>query len=274
MSGGVDSGVSAYLMKQNGYDCIAVTMKLFSNGDISLSEENSCCSTNDIDIAKNLANSLGMEHHLLNFSDDFKEKVIDNFVSSYENGATPNPCIECNRHLKFTRLFSFAEENGCDYIVTGHYARSDRDEESGRYLLKKAIDEEKDQSYVLYCLTQEQLAHTRFPLGQFASKDEIRAIAAEYGFVTAKASGTVTITASAEMMLDGYWEVTDAGDWVWHDPGMGTKTVSCTIHIVPSEDALYSYSAPVYEEFTLKLIPYSAFANRGVSNMMVWFRAE
>lgn len=184
MSGGVDSGVSAYLMKNRGYDCIAVTMKLFSTGDISLSEENSCCSTEDISIAKNLANSLGMPHYLLNFSDDFKEKVIDNFISSYENGATPNPCIECNRHLKFSRLFSFAEENGCDYIVTGHYARVERDEASGRYFLKKAIDEEKDQSYVLYSLTQKQLSHTIFPLGSM-TKPQVREIALSQGFENA-----------------------------------------------------------------------------------------
>lgn len=184
MSGGVDSAVAAFMMKRQNVDCTAVTMKLFLNNTLSLCEENSCCSLNDIDIARKVAASLGMEHHLLDFSENFKEKVIDNFVHSYETGATPNPCIECNRHLKFTKIFSFAQENDCDFVVTGHYARIEFDEKSGRYVLKKALDKTKDQSYVLYSLTQDQLSHTIFPLGEM-EKLQVRKIAQENGFENA-----------------------------------------------------------------------------------------
>ena len=185
MSGGVDSAVSAYLMCRDGYDCVGVTMKLFDNEDISVSKENSCCSLDDINDARGVANSLGMPYYVMNFSDRFKECVIDKFVCSYEEGKTPNPCIECNRYLKFEKLFSRALELECDCVVTGHYARIEFDQSSGRYLLKKAVDSTKDQSYVLYNMTQNQLAHTVFPLGSL-TKTEVREIASEQGFSNAK----------------------------------------------------------------------------------------
>lgn len=185
MSGGVDSAVSALLTKEKGFECIGVTMKLFnSREDIDI-RENTCCSLEDVEDAKSVAYRLGMPHYVFNFSDRFKEEVIDKFVNSYENGRTPNPCIDCNRFLKFDKLFTRAKELGCDYVVTGHYARIEYNEETGRYLLKKAIDSNKDQSYVLYSLTQEQLAHVMFPLGEM-SKPEARQIAEENGFVNAK----------------------------------------------------------------------------------------
>lgn len=184
MSGGVDSSVAAYLMKEAGYDCIGATMKLFQNEDICM-RDHSCCSLEDVEDARSVAYSLDMPYYVFNFSSRFREKVIDKFVSSYENGLTPNPCIDCNRYLKFEKLFSRACELECDYVVTGHYARIEFDEKSGRYLLKKAIDKSKDQSYVLYSMTQNQLSRTLFPLGSM-TKAETRAIALSHGFINAE----------------------------------------------------------------------------------------
>lgn len=185
MSGGVDSSVAAYLVKSQGYDCIGATMKLFHNEDVCIAREKSCCSLEDVEDARNVANSLGIPYYVFNFTDRFREDVIDRFVNAYETGATPNPCIDCNRYLKFEKLFLRAKELNYDYIVTGHYARIEFNEATGRYLLKKALDETKDQSYVLYSMTQEQLAHTLFPLGHL-KKTEVRKIAEENSFVNAK----------------------------------------------------------------------------------------
>ncbi len=176
MSGGVDSSVAAFLMKEKGYNCIGATMKLYSDNASTISDEQSCCTTQDIEDAKAIAAVLSMPHHLLNFNDNFKEKVVDKFVACYECGITPNPCIDCNRYLKFEKLYERAKELGLDYIVTGHYAIVEYSKELDRYLLKKSPNEAKDQSYVLYSLTKEQLAHTIFPLGSM-TKDEVRAIA-------------------------------------------------------------------------------------------------
>ncbi|MGN0537361.1 MAG: tRNA 2-thiouridine(34) synthase MnmA [Acutalibacteraceae bacterium] len=185
MSGGVDSSVSAFLMKKQGYDCMGVTMKLFQNDDVGVSREQSCCSLEDVEDARSVAFSLGIPYHVFNFSDRFQEEVMDRFVRSYENGITPNPCIDCNRYLKFQKLFLRAKELGYDYIVTGHYAQIVFDEKTGLFLLKKAVDPHKDQSYVLYSLTQEQLAHIKFPLGGM-NKSDVRKIAEEQGFINAK----------------------------------------------------------------------------------------
>ena len=184
MSGGVDSSVAAYLMKQRGFDCIGVTMKLFANEDIGISREHSCCSLDDVDDARSVAYSLDMPYYVFNFSDRFETDVIDRFVHAYENGITPNPCIDCNRYLKFDKLYMRAKELDRDYVVTGHYARVEKDG-NGRFLLKKALDDTKDQSYVLYCLTQEQLSHTIFPLGEMR-KSQAREIAESQGFINAR----------------------------------------------------------------------------------------
>ncbi|MBR4910557.1 MAG: tRNA 2-thiouridine(34) synthase MnmA [Clostridia bacterium] len=180
MSGGVDSSVAAYLTKQAGYDCIGVTMRLFDGENIA--GDKTCCSEDDVLDAKSVARRLGIPHHTFNFKSDFEKSVIEPFVAEYERGATPNPCIECNRHLKFAALYERAKALGCEYIVTGHYARIVRAGE--KYLLCRAKNTEKDQSYVLYSLTQEQLTHTLFPLGEI-SKEQTRAIAAEQGFISA-----------------------------------------------------------------------------------------
>lgn len=184
MSGGVDSSVAAFLMKERGFECIGVTMKLFHNEDIGIPRDHSCCSLDDVEDARSVADSLGMPYFVFNFSDRFNEDVIDRFITAYENGMTPNPCIDCNRYLKFDKLFHRAKELDFEYIVTGHYARVEYDENSGRYLLKKAIDSDKDQSYVLYSMSQDQLAHTIFPLGGM-TKPEVRKIADAQGFVNA-----------------------------------------------------------------------------------------
>ncbi len=182
MSGGVDSSVAAFIMKEKGYHIIGVTMKLYDNDDIGLDTEGTCCSLSDIEDARSVCYRLGAKYYVFNFKTDFKEKIIDNFIATYENGGTPNPCIRCNRYLKFEKLMQRMRELDYDYVVTGHYARI---EKSGdRYILKKAVDITKDQSYVLYNLTQEQLAHIKFPLGEM-NKTDARKIAEENGFINA-----------------------------------------------------------------------------------------
>lgn len=185
MSGGVDSSVAALLTKEKGIDCIGCTMKLYEAGDTDLPPEKSktCCSLDDTEDARSVAFRIGMPFYAFNYKEEFRTKVMDKFAESYERGETPNPCIDCNKYLKFGRLYERAEVLGCDYIVTGHYARIEKDAE-GKYLLKRALDESKDQSYVLYNLTQELLAHTLFPLGEL-TKAEAREIAEKNGFINA-----------------------------------------------------------------------------------------
>lgn len=184
MSGGVDSSAAALLMLEAGYECAGATMHLFHNEDAGIPREKSCCSLDDVTDAKAVASRLGMLHYVFNFSEAFRTQVMQRFADCYERGATPNPCIDCNRFLKFDVMLQRMHQMGFDYVVTGHYARTEFDAVSGRYLLKKGIDETKDQSYVLYALTQEQLKHVRLPLGAFR-KTEIRALAERHGFVNA-----------------------------------------------------------------------------------------
>ena len=185
MSGGVDSSVAAYLTQQAGFQCTGATMRLFDNSILGQDQESTCCSLDDVEDARSVARRLGFPFYVFNFKDDFEEKVIQKFIRCYECGATPNPCIDCNRYLKFDHLLRRGYELGCDCVVTGHYARIRQDENTGRYLLYKAVDLSKDQSYVLYSLSQEQLAHTRFPLGEM-TKAEARVIAEEQGFINAR----------------------------------------------------------------------------------------
>ena len=185
MSGGVDSSVAALLMKENGYECIGVTMRLFENEDAGICRKNTCCSLDDVEDARAVAFSMGIPYHVFNFADRFREDVLDRFAAAYENGVTPNPCIDCNRYLKFDQLFLRARELHCDKIVTGHYARIFQDPDTGRFLLKRSADRSKDQTYVLYSMTQEQLAHTVFPLGDM-EKPQVRALADAHGFVNAR----------------------------------------------------------------------------------------
>ena len=181
MSGGVDSSVTAYLLKEQGYDCIGVTMKLYDGED---QRESTCCSLRDVEDAKSVCHRLGIPHYTFNFTGDFDREVIAPFIRSYEQGRTPNPCIDCNRYLKFQRLYHRALELGCDYIATGHYVRR-VEEADGTVTLHKALDADKEQSYVLYNMTQEQLRRTLFPLGAL-TKTEVREIAQREGFLNAK----------------------------------------------------------------------------------------
>ena len=182
MSGGVDSSLAAKLMKDAGYDCIGCTMKLYDNEDVGFSRGHTCCSLDDVEDARNVAHKIGIPYYVFNFKEGFRESVIDRFVEAYEAGRTPNPCIECNRYMKFEKLFERASVLGYDYVVTGHYARIEQVGEM--YQLKKAVDESKDQSYVLYTMTQEQLRHTLFPLGNMR-KSEVRQLARANSFINA-----------------------------------------------------------------------------------------
>lgn len=176
MSGGVDSAMSAHMLKKYGYDVTAVNCCFYrgENSDTQAQQD-----------AKAVCDKLEIDFTVADMTEPFKNKVIENFVRTYINGATPNPCIVCNRSLKFGAMLDKALEDGFDYIATGHYARIEYDESSGRYLLKKGLDPAKDQSYVLYCLNQHQLSHTLFPLGEM-TKEDVRSQAFELELVNAK----------------------------------------------------------------------------------------
>lgn len=184
MSGGVDSSVAAWLIKEKGFDCSGITLKLYENEDIGESWEKSCCSLRDVAFARSVAERLDMPFEVLNFGDDFRAEVMDRFVAAYQAGETPNPCIDCNRYIKFDRLIAEAISRGVDYVVSGHYGQIHFNEARGRYLLSKAIDSTKDQSYVLYALNQEQLGHLLLPLGALRKK-EVRELAQRLDFANA-----------------------------------------------------------------------------------------
>ena len=178
MSGGVDSSVAALIMKNQGNDCYGVTMKLHGEKDETIG---GCLTTKDIEDARRICGKIEIPYSVVDFSDDFDKYVIKEFIEAYENGATPNPCIECNYRLKFDKLFEYGRSCGYDKIVTGHYAKIEYSEKYGRRVLKKAQDVSKDQSYVLFRLTPSQLDCTIFPLGVF-TKEEIRKMAEDAGF--------------------------------------------------------------------------------------------
>nr|WP_312578498.1 tRNA 2-thiouridine(34) synthase MnmA [Sedimentibacter sp.] len=186
MSGGVDSSVAALLLKEQGYDICGATLKLFADEDIDTScSTRTCCSLEDVEDARRVCYKLGMEHFVFNFKDTFKEEVMEKFARSYEMGDTPNPCVDCNKFIKFSKLIQRAVLMEKDYIATGHYARIEYDNASKRYLLKKAVDATKDQSYVLYVLTQGDLSRILLPLGGM-HKSEAREIAEAKGLINAR----------------------------------------------------------------------------------------
>lgn len=185
MSGGVDSSVSALLLQQAGYDVSGVNLRLFHNEDLGESREKSCCSLSDAEDARAVAARLGIPFYVFDFSEIFRDTVISNFISEYKAGRTPNPCVECNRSVKFGALLQRALTLHGQFLATGHYARVERDSATGRWLLMRGVDRSKDQSYFLYMLTQEQLSHTLFPLGGL-HKAEVREIAEKNGLVNAK----------------------------------------------------------------------------------------
>ncbi len=173
MSGGVDSTVAAYLVKKEGYEVVGVTLSLYPENGLAEAEE-----------ARRVAAAMGIAHETVDLSAPFHKEVIERFICAYQAGATPNPCIDCNRYIKFGEMLRYAEERAADLVGTGHYARIERDA-NGRYLLKRAVDITKDQTYVLYSLNQQQLAHTLLPLGGYR-KSEIREIAEAEGFINAR----------------------------------------------------------------------------------------
>ena len=176
MSGGVDSSVAAWLTKQAGFQCEGATLRL---------HDFACGGSDDAQDAANVAQRMGIAHHCLCWEEIFAENVIRPFVNAYEAGLTPNPCIQCNKHLKFGAMLNWALEQGFDYVVSGHYAQIRQDAATGRTLLYRAMDTAKDQTYFLACLNQEQLSHIQFPLGEL-TKTQVREIAEKQGFVTAR----------------------------------------------------------------------------------------
>ena len=178
MSGGVDSSVAAYFMLQHGYRCMGAIMRLYDSG----SEDSAVQSIED---ARSVAHRLNIPFHVFDLREEFQHQVMDDFTACYEAGLTPNPCVRCNRCLKFGYFLDRAIAFGCTHIATGHYARIHQDPDTGRYLLQKAVDTSKDQSYFLYTLTQQQLSHTHFPLGDL-TKEQARQIALQQGFVNAR----------------------------------------------------------------------------------------
>ena len=185
MSGGVDSSVATALLLDQGYSVTGVTMKLFDNDILPDGTESTCCSLDDVEDAKDVCRRLGIPHLTLNFKDRFASKVMNQFCQAYLSGTTPNPCIECNRHLKFAGLQQRRRELGAEYVATGHYVRRRYNPETQAWELLKARDDHKDQSYVLYHLTQNDLAHMLFPLGDL-TKSEVRALADARGFINAR----------------------------------------------------------------------------------------
>lgn len=184
MSGGVDSSVAAYLLKEQGYDVIGVTMQIWQEEDsCSIEENGGCCGLSAVEDARRVAASLGIPYYVMNFKREFKESVIDYFTAEYLAGRTPNPCIACNRYVKWEALLNRSMAIGADYIATGHYARVEQ-LQNGRYAIRRSASLAKDQTYALYNLTQEQLSRTLMPAGAY-SKEEIRAIAERIGLIVA-----------------------------------------------------------------------------------------
>ena len=185
MSGGVDSSVAAYLLKEQGYDVIGVTMQIWQKEDpAEIADNGGCCGLSAVDDARRVAFKIDIPYYVMNFRDDFKKYVIDYFVDEYSKGHTPNPCIACNRYVKWESLLRRSKEIGADYIATGHYARIDKHPVTGRYAIKLSATAQKDQTYALYNLTQDQLSKTLMPVGEY-TKDQIRAMADEIGLLVA-----------------------------------------------------------------------------------------
>lgn len=184
MSGGVDSSVAAYLLKKQGYDVIGVTMQIWQDDENARTAENGgCCGLSAVDDARHVAEHIGIPYYVMNFKNEFKRDVIDYFISEYLKGRTPNPCIACNRHVKWEALLKRSLDIGADYIATGHYARVER-LANGRFAVRNSVTASKDQTYALYNLTQKQLSHTLMPIGDY-HKDEIRKIAEDAGIPVA-----------------------------------------------------------------------------------------
>lgn len=221
MSGGVDSSVAACLLKEQGYDVIGVTMQIWQDEDPDMTAENGgCCGLSAVEDARRVAWSLGIPYYVMNFRREFKDAVIDYFVDEYLHGRTPNPCIACNRFVKWEALLSRSMDIGADYIATGHYARI-MQLPNGRYTIQNSVTAAKDQTYALYNLTQEQLKRTLMPIGDY-TKDEIRSIAEEKGLAVAKKKDSMEICFIPDNDYAGFIEqaaerVPGAGNFVDRD---------------------------------------------------------
>jgi len=216
MSGGVDSSVAAKLLKEQGYDVIGVTMQIWKE-DVQrtvLEEEGGCCGTTAVDDARRVADKLEIPYYVMNFKDDFKTNVIDYFIEEYLEGRTPNPCIACNRYVKWQALLQRAREIGADYIATGHYARIEKHPTTGRLAIRNSVTAQKDQTYVLYNLTQDQLARTLMPVGEY-EKEQIRQMAQEVDFAVSKKADSQDIC----FIPDG-----DYSDFIRKETGKVSKT--------------------------------------------------
>lgn len=249
MSGGVDSSVAAFLMKEQGYSCLGTTMRLYDSNFSTSTVLHTCCTEKDVEDAADCASRLGIPFEVANYTADFKEKIIDKFIRTYETGGTPNPCIDCNRYMKFGKLIELAERRGLFYICTGHYARIE--EHNGRFLLKKAVDQSKDQSYVLYSLTQNQLEHIKFPLGEM-TKSEVRALAEREGFLNAHKHDSQDICfvpdGDYEAFMENYTGKSyPEGDFIFPDGSVAGKHHGAVGYTIGQRRGLgISYSEPVY----------------------------
>lgn len=205
MSGGVDSSVAAYLLKKDGYDVTGVTMQIWQEDeDYDASLEGGCCGLSAVDDARRVADMIGIPYYVMNFRKEFDDKVIRYFINEYLSGRTPNPCIACNRYVKWESLLERSMEIGADYIATGHYARITR-LENGRYAIRNSVTASKDQTYALYNLTQEQLKHTIMPIGEY-TKDEVRKIADDIGLYVANKPDSMEICFVADNDYAGFIE--------------------------------------------------------------------
>jgi len=215
MSGGVDSSVAAHLLKTDGYDCIGAMMKLYEGEENT--DSRTCCSIKDAEDARAVATVLGIPFFVFNFSDSFETNIVDRFIEAYLSGRTPNPCIDCNRFMKFEKFLARATELDAEYIATGHYAKITR-EPNERYLLSRGVDITKDQTYVLYAMTQAQLARTLFPLGEL-TKEKVRELAASLKLTTATKRDSQDICFAPDKNYAGFIEkhtgkASEAGDFI------------------------------------------------------------
>lgn len=230
MSGGVDSSLAAVLMKEKGYDVVGVTIKTYDYEDVGGNDnrDSSCCSLDGINVARNVANKYGFPHYVFDFSERFRKEVIDDFIAEYLAGRTPNPCVICNRKIKWEYLLEKAESLGAGGICTGHYARVRFDESLGRFVLSKGVDTAKDQSYALYGLTQESLGKTIFPLAGM-KKAQVRELAREHNLASAGKSESYEICFVADndytrFLRDAVPELEkdiDGGDILFHGKQIG-----------------------------------------------------
>lgn len=265
MSGGVDSSVAALLLQQQGYETDGATLRLFNNDDIGINDRTrTCCSLDDVEDARTVCYKLGIKHYVFNFGDQFKENVINKFAKSYEMGETPNPCIDCNKYIKFSKMIERAKLLEYDYIATGHYVQREVDV-NGRVLIKKAVDSTKDQTYVLYVLTQDMLKHTLFPLGGM-TKEESRALAEKHNLINARKPDSQDICFIKDGDYAGFLENTMGiksvpGDFMYKDGTVLGKHKGIIHYTIGQRKGLgISYSHPI---FVLDKNPYSNIVTLG-----------